>query len=94
MAVERHNCKAAITRDIRTAATGSGRRKNKSEDQKLKGKKGKKDAWEKPKTQTGRVEEGPEKRRHKRINGLSRRELNPGLERIELMMFKLDKLTY
>ncbi|KAH7629331.1 hypothetical protein B0T09DRAFT_154617 [Sordaria sp. MPI-SDFR-AT-0083] len=25
--------------------------------------------------------------------GLSRRELNPGLERIELM-FKLDKLTY
>ena len=31
-------------------------------------------------------------KKHKKI-GLSRRELNPGLERIELM-FKLDKLTY
>ncbi|KAK3486059.1 uncharacterized protein B0T23DRAFT_244852 [Neurospora hispaniola] len=33
------------------------------------------------------------KRIKKRRIGLSRRELNPGLERIELM-FKLDKLTY
>ena len=33
------------------------------------------------------------KEEEKRIAGLSRRELNPGLERIELM-FKLDKLTY